>query len=841
MGCSTSTDVRSSRPGDAPDDSAKKRKDLDKLIKHKMAIEKNSLRIKSLPVLETRTSCESMDDFLVQEASIKENNAATLIQKQARRKKALEEAKKQQKWVIFNSLDLMEEHEMVILTKFMQVAMNKVPGLGETNVLQQSKQALETLKPDEQQHEDVISLTRKYSSKTTIITRNKSSETLIHVDRTSSKGSFTNLSRENSSIQLTMSNIAVGQTSNKSLSNYYIAKGPVTIATVQEIINVYEKRGKLSVDSVHKILKLAYRLLKKQPNTTPVIIGPSDRLNVVGDIHGQLADLLHILSESGLPSTSNKYIFNGDFVDRGPYGVEVMCVLLAMYIAIPDSIALNRGNHEDYAICTTYGFQAECERKYDDTTFGMFCELFNYLPLFTLINNSILVLHGGLFHAQDTSLQELNQINRTEFTLTDTSLDDSLDPVPRYKRDLFLKQLARDALWSDPMEPEGYASNPRGAGVSFGPDITRSFLTLNNLKMIVRSHECIRTGFDLPYQGDDKSLLCTIFSASNYCGGGNSAAYMVFTTSPNKELSRNGNSNQSIHVEGTDIHYFVYYFSIESNYDTVQSHNLDLAGSTLYDHILQKKKELFEEFKAYDHDNSELVTTAVWAEVMEKIMRLHVRWLLMIDELVLPECYIDGKINYTAFISSFTAQLPSRKVSDGDDESVQLEDFTEASSDLTSNELIDSNSESNSILTGGVADALYAQHHKLAAVFHFFDKNGDGVISTDEFISGCELLNQTLDDHSKIVKIPELLRILDVEQSGNIQVNEFFEMFRLSSTEPQQRRKSIIRSESLKNLSAAASFGDSNSTKVDISGIVIDIDASTVRKTNDVADDRIDI
>ena len=836
MGCSSSTDHRIGRPGDIPEDSAKKRKDLEKIIKHKMAIEKNSLRNKSLPVLETRTSCESMDEFMLQESTIKENKAAISIQKQARRKKALEEAKKQQKWVIFNSLDLMEEHEMVELTKFIQIAMSKIAGSNEGSVLKQSKQALETLKPDE---ENVISLTRKYSSKTTIITRNKSSETLISVDRTNSKGSFTNVSRENSSIQLTMSNIAVDQPNDKSLSNYYISKGPINIATVQEIIKLYENCGKLSIDSVHKILKLAYRQLKKQPNTTPVIIGPSDRLNVVGDIHGQLADLLHILSESGLPSTSNKYIFNGDFVDRGPFGVEVMCVLLAMYVALPESIALNRGNHEDYAICATYGFQAECERKYDDTTFGMFCELFNYLPLFTLINNSILVLHGGLFHAKDATLQELNEINRTEFTLTDTSLDETLDPVPRYKKDLYLKQLARDALWSDPMEPEGYASNPRGAGVSFGPDVTRSFLSFNNLKMIVRSHECIRTGFDLPFQGNDKSLLCTIFSASNYCGGGNSAAYMVFTTSPSKELSRNGNSNQSIQVIDTDIHYFVYYFSIESNYDTIQ-HTHDIAGTTLYDHILQKKKELLEEFKTFDHDNVELVTSSVWAEVMEKVMKLHVRWLLMIDELVLPECYVDGKINYVAFISSFTAQLPSRKTTDGDDDSVKLEDFTEASSDLISNELIDTNIENNSILTGGVADALYAQHHKLAAVFHFFDKDGDGVISTDEFISGCELLNQTLDEHSKILKIPELMRTLDVEQSGNIQVNEFFEMFRLSSTEPQQRRKSIIRSESVKNLSAAASV-ESNSNKVDISGIVIDIDASSSRKTNDASAERIDI
>ena len=45
---------------------------------------------------------------------------------------------------------------------------------------------------------------------------------------------------------------------------------------------------------------------------------------------------------------------------------------------------LNRGNHEDYAICCVYGFQTECESKYDDVTFGMFVEVFSLLPLFTV-------------------------------------------------------------------------------------------------------------------------------------------------------------------------------------------------------------------------------------------------------------------------------------------------------------------------------------------------------------------------------------------------------------------------------------------------------------------------
>jgi hypothetical protein len=44
---------------------------------------------------------------------------------------------------------------------------------------------------------------------------------------------------------------------------------------------------------------------------------------------------MHIIDESGLPSEKNKYIFNGDFVDRGTQSVEVMCILLALYNAFP--------------------------------------------------------------------------------------------------------------------------------------------------------------------------------------------------------------------------------------------------------------------------------------------------------------------------------------------------------------------------------------------------------------------------------------------------------------------------------------------------------------------------
>ena len=61
-----------------------------------------------------------------------------------------------------------------------------------------------------------------------------------------------------------------------------------------------------------------------------------NRLNICGDIHGQFFDLLNIFDNvSGFPSEDNKYLFNGDFVDRGVWSVEVMIVLLGFKLLFP--------------------------------------------------------------------------------------------------------------------------------------------------------------------------------------------------------------------------------------------------------------------------------------------------------------------------------------------------------------------------------------------------------------------------------------------------------------------------------------------------------------------------
>ena len=45
-----------------------------------------------------------------------------------------------------------------------------------------------------------------------------------------------------------------------------------------------------------------------------------------------------------------------------------------------------------------------------------------------------------------------------------------------------------DLLWSDPDERNGWGISPRGAGFTFGEDLTSEFIYHNNIKMICRAH-----------------------------------------------------------------------------------------------------------------------------------------------------------------------------------------------------------------------------------------------------------------------------------------------------------------------------------------------------------------
>jgi protein phosphatase len=110
------------------------------------------------------------------------------------------------------------------------------------------------------------------------------------------------------------------------------------------------------------------------------------RMLIVGDTHGQLADVLWIFAEYGVPSKSNVYLFNGDVADRGSHAVEVFALLFCFMLKEPGSVFLSRGNHENMEInerAQQYGggFAEEVRSKYSSDIFVLFTQLFELLPL----------------------------------------------------------------------------------------------------------------------------------------------------------------------------------------------------------------------------------------------------------------------------------------------------------------------------------------------------------------------------------------------------------------------------------------------------------------------------
>ncbi|CAD6568662.1 MAG: 3',5'-cyclic-nucleotide phosphodiesterase (PDEase) (3':5'-CNP) [Tremellales sp. Tagirdzhanova-0007] len=266
----------------------------------------------------------------------------------------------------------------------------------------------------------------------------------------------------------------------------FFSKEDKTKPDIAFLKNHFYREGRLTEEQALYILAKGGEVLRSEPNLLEV----DAPITVCGDIHGQYYDLMKLFEVGGNPADT-RYLFLGDYVDRGYFSIECVLYLWSLKMWYPDTLFLLRGNHECRHLTDYFTFKLECKHKYSETIYNACMESFCNLPLAAIMNKQFLCIHGGLSPELHT-LDDLRSINRFH-----------------------------------PLEDFGTEKNPadtflhnhvRGCSFFFTYNAACQFLERNNLLSIIRAHEAQDAGYRMYRKTKTTGFpsVMTIFSAPNY-------------------------------------------------------------------------------------------------------------------------------------------------------------------------------------------------------------------------------------------------------------------------------------------------------------------------------------
>ncbi|TFY68094.1 hypothetical protein EVG20_g3697 [Dentipellis fragilis] len=270
------------------------------------------------------------------------------------------------------------------------------------------------------------------------------------------------------------------------------------------------REGRLTEEQTLGILSQATEMLSLEAN----ILKVRSPVTVVGDIHGQYYDLMKIF-EVGGKLTDTNYLFLGDYVDRGCFGIECLLYLYVLKMWWPDRLFLIRGNHECRHLTEYFTFKRECIHKYSERVYDACINSFCALPVCALLDGKFFCVHGGIS-------PELN-------TLAD------IERMDRFQEPASFGLLC-DLLWADPIPNFGHENEPsahgpglppgrlwehngtRGCSYFFTYEAVIKFLERNELLGVIRGHEAQDAGYVMFRKTPTKKFpsVITVFSAPNY-------------------------------------------------------------------------------------------------------------------------------------------------------------------------------------------------------------------------------------------------------------------------------------------------------------------------------------
>ncbi|KAM8885392.1 serine/threonine-protein phosphatase with EF-hands 2 [Spinachia spinachia] len=586
---------------------------------------------------------------------------------------------------------------------------------------------------------------------------------------------------------------------------------PLTVEQAVGLVEAFRNKKQLHSRYVLQLLLETWKQLRMLPNINRISTCHSKEITICGDLHGQLEDLLLIFYKNDMPSLEKPYVFNGDFVDRGKDSIEILLILFSFLLVYPSEVHLNRGNHEDHIINLRYGFTKEVLTKYKlhgKRILKLLQKIFSWLPLATVIDQKVLVLHGGI--SDTTDLAVLARVDRHNYVSAlrppkkrhqssagmsiDSDMD--LDTSCRHRSFLrqnslaFLKPINRDSFQNRSLQD--FSDRLRGSAAEEVSARRRSILEtdvnpLENQGAAAASSDSINS---LTVVDEWKQILDLLWSdpmTQDGCvpnevrGGGcywgpdvtedflnrhnlqllirsheckqegyefchNRKVLTLFSASNYYDVG----SNRGAYVKlGPDLVPYLIQYQASSMIRELTVRQS--AGRTersalkvLREQVFAHKSDLICAIKRFDRNNTGLVCLSDWASAVESVMHLGLPWRMLRSQLV-PGKIHGGMIDYHEWFNELAIKGAN---ADHIDESL--------------------------------LETLYRHRSTLETIFRIVDYDNSGFITIEDFRQTWKLLSVYLKMEITDDTIADLIVTIDSNQDGSIDIEEFMEAFRLT-------------------------------------------------------------